>query len=94
MPTPSHAPTDAGGDSSEVHGLRTDSLAGRHNVIPLLVTVPQAATMLAIGRSSVYQLIWKGDLTPVHIGRSVRISVKQLDRFTRPSPRESDAAAG
>ena len=82
MTTPSHAPTDASGNNSELHGVRTDSLPWRH-VIPLLVTIPQAATMLAIGRSSIYELIWKGDLTPVHIGRSVRISVEQLGRFAR-----------
>lgn len=48
---------------------------------PLLVTIPQAATMLALGRISIYQLIWTGEITPVHIERSVRISVEQLERF-------------
>jgi excisionase family DNA binding protein len=48
---------------------------------PLLLTVPQAARMLAISRSRVYELIWTGDLVPVHIGRSARFTVTELERF-------------
>ena len=48
---------------------------------PLLLTVPEAARLLAIGRSAVYQLIWNGELTPVRIGRSVRFAVTELERF-------------
>jgi excisionase family DNA binding protein len=53
------------------------------NLEQLLVTIPQAATMLAVGRSSVYELIWSGDIQPVRIGRCVRIPVKQLQQFVR-----------
>jgi excisionase family DNA binding protein len=48
---------------------------------PLLLTIPQAAEMLAIGRSAVYQLIWNGEITPVRIGRCVRFTVSELERF-------------
>ncbi len=48
---------------------------------PLLVDVAQAAKILAISRSSVYQLIWNEQLTPVRIGRSVRFSIAQLEQF-------------
>ncbi len=48
---------------------------------PLLVNVAQAAKILAISRSSVYQLIWNEQLTPVRIGRSVRFSIAQLEQF-------------
>lgn len=48
---------------------------------PLLVTVPDAARMLAIGRTSVYQLIWDGQLTPIRIGRNVRFAIAELERF-------------
>jgi excisionase family DNA binding protein len=48
---------------------------------PLLLTVPQAARVLAISRSAVYRLIWNGDVTPVHIGRSVRLTVAELEQF-------------
>jgi excisionase family DNA binding protein len=48
---------------------------------PLLVTIPEAAQMLAVGRSTIYQLIWTEQLTPIHIGRSVRLAVEQLEHF-------------
>lgn len=48
---------------------------------PLLVTVPEAARILSIGRTALYQLIWNGDLTPVHIGRSVRFPIDELHDF-------------
>lgn len=47
----------------------------------LLVSIRQAADMLAISRSSVYNLIDADQLTPIRIGRSVRFPVEQLERF-------------
>ena len=37
--------------------------------------------MLSVGRTTVYELIGSGQLTPVHIGRSVRLVVGQLEEF-------------
>ena len=48
---------------------------------PLLLTVPEAARLLAVGRTSLYRLIWGGELEPVHIGRSIRLSIAELERF-------------
>jgi excisionase family DNA binding protein len=48
---------------------------------PLLVSVVKAAEMLSLSRSSIYQLIGNDELTPIHIGRSVRFSVEQLEAF-------------
>jgi excisionase family DNA binding protein len=48
---------------------------------PLLVTIPEAALVLAVGRSTIYHLIWTGQLTPIHIGRSVRLALEQLENF-------------
>lgn len=48
---------------------------------PLLVDVTKTATILAISRSSVYQLIWDEQLIPIRIGRSVRFSIAQLEQF-------------
>ncbi len=48
---------------------------------PLLLTVPEAARLLAVGRTSLYQLIWAGELAPVRIGRSVRFTLAELERF-------------
>ena len=72
--------------------LRADSAADGDTVGPLLVTATQAARILSIGRTALYQLIWDGQLTPIHIGRSVRFSVEELESFVRD--RLSDAADG
>jgi excisionase family DNA binding protein len=47
----------------------------------LLVTIQEAAVVLAVGRSTIYQLIWTGQLTPIHIGRSVRLALEELEDF-------------
>lgn len=48
---------------------------------PLLVNVERAAEILAISRTSVYQLVWREELVPIRIGRSVRFSIAQLEAF-------------
>ena len=48
---------------------------------PLLVTIPQAAQLLAVGRSTIYELIWNHELEPVHIGRSVRLTIDDLENY-------------
>jgi excisionase family DNA binding protein len=56
----------------------------------LLLTVVQAAEMLAIGRTTVYQLISAGDLEVVHIGRATRVPVAAVeDLVTRLRRRAS-----
>lgn len=58
----------------------------------LLVTIREAADVLSVGRTTIYELIWSGQLTPVHIGRCVRLPVVQLEQFVdglgagRPQP--------
>jgi excisionase family DNA binding protein len=48
---------------------------------PLLLTVPQAARMLAIGRSLLYELIASGELEAIHIGRCARVPLDALSAF-------------
>jgi len=57
----------------------------------LLLTVPEAATRLGIGRTKLYELIAGGKLRTVRIGRAVRIPassviayVENLQRDCRP----------
>ena len=50
---------------------------------PLLLTPEEAATVLRLGRTTVYALMKAGDLRPVHIGRSCRISRAELERYVR-----------
>lgn len=61
-------------------------------VEPLLVDVKMAAATLCVSRSTIYQLIWDGELEPVRIGRSVRFTPTQLEQFV--SRRASDACPG
>jgi excisionase family DNA binding protein len=48
---------------------------------PLLMTPKEAATVLRIGRTTMYALMKAGDLRPVHIGRSCRITRGELERY-------------
>ena len=47
----------------------------------LLLTYLQVAKRLNISRTTVYQLVAEGKLTPIHIGRSVRIATAEFERF-------------
>jgi excisionase family DNA binding protein len=61
---------------------------------PLLVTVREAARLLALGRSTVYELIAAGQLPTIHIGRSVRIRVDDLRALIDREDRADGAVAG
>lgn len=47
----------------------------------LLLTVPEAARALHIGRRQAWELVWRGELPVVRLGRSVRIARPVLERF-------------
>ena len=49
----------------------------------LLLTPEEAAQVLRLGRTTVYALMKAGDLHPVHIGRSCRLSRSELERYVR-----------
>jgi excisionase family DNA binding protein len=50
---------------------------------PLLLTPEEAAEVLRVGRTTIYALMKAGDLQPVHIGRSCRLSRAELERYVR-----------
>lgn len=50
---------------------------------------PEAAEMLCVCRTSIYELIWKEELIAVRIGRSVRLAVEQLEQFVSDSVAQS-----
>jgi excisionase family DNA binding protein len=53
----------------------------------LLLTNEDAAELLSISRATLYRLVWRGELTPVKIGRAVRFPREQLAAFVaRLSP--------
>jgi len=47
----------------------------------LLLTVPEAGRALAISRSKMYDLLNAGYLPSVHIGRSRRVRVSDIENF-------------
>ena len=53
----------------------------------LLLTIPEAAALLGIGRTLAYDLVGRGDLEVVHIGRCARVpyaaAVDFVDRLRR-----------
>jgi excisionase family DNA binding protein len=59
----------------------------------LLLTTEEAADLLGVGRTTVYALMKAGELRPVHIGRSCRLSHAELQRYVSrleaPPPRTS-----
>lgn len=46
-----------------------------------LMTVPEAARRLRLGRSTVYMMAQRGEIPTVRIGTAVRIPVPELDRW-------------
>ena len=48
---------------------------------PLLLTIPEAAHMLAIGRTLAYELIAAGELEVVHINRAARVPLDAVHAF-------------
>ena len=77
------------------HEVRATDQSGAtrrtRSVDPLLVTIPEAADVLSIGRSTMYELINAGQIGLVRIGRSVRVSIATLEDFV--AEREKDARA-
>jgi excisionase family DNA binding protein len=69
------------GTDTRSTGRNGTSEAGPPDLQPLLVTVKQAAEMLCISRTTLYELMWREELIPVRIGRSVRLSIEQLQEF-------------
>lgn len=46
-----------------------------------LIKIADVARGLNVGRSMVYELVRHGDLTPVHIGRAVRLDASAVDKL-------------
>jgi excisionase family DNA binding protein len=55
--------------------------AGTKDVPKLLCTVIDVSSALSLSRSKVYELINSGALPTVHIGRSVRVRMSDLEVF-------------
>ena len=56
---------------------------GDHPIPKLLLTLPEAGRVLAISRSKMYDLLNSGDLPSVHIGRSRRVRMSDVEAFVK-----------
>ena len=63
-------------------------------VAAALLTVPEAAARLGVGRSSVYRLIDSGELEVVHVGRSVRVPAGAITDLVERLRRRPGRRAG
>jgi excisionase family DNA binding protein len=61
---------------------------------PTLLTIPQVATALSLGRSTVYELVQRSQLPVVRIGRAVRIHVRDLELFAEQLRQDAGASVG
>ena len=48
---------------------------------PLLVNVDEARRLLCVGRTTLFELVRRGQLTPVHIGRALRFRYADLEAY-------------
>lgn len=46
-----------------------------------LLTIREVQAILKVGRSLTYDLVWRGKIKSIRIGRSVRIRRSELQRF-------------
>lgn len=57
-----------------------------------LLRLPEAAERLAVGRSTLYEMIGRGELPTVKIGRAVRVSEEELNAFIAELPSRREEA--
>lgn len=56
-------------------------MSGKQHVEPICVRVNDAARMIGVGRTKLYELISSGELETVKIGKATRIMTDSLHRL-------------
>lgn len=56
-------------------------MSGQQSVDPICVRVTDAARMIGVGRTKLYQLISNGELETIKIGKVTRITMASLHRL-------------
>lgn len=70
------------GRDSEEYSVSHRSLDDRATTdSKLLLTIPEVAQRLSLGRSFVYQLVMRGEIRSIKVGRARRVPVTALDQF-------------
>ena len=68
-------------DESIEVGEGNPALPGDRRTRSRLLRLDEAAADLQIGRSTLYELLHRGELRVVRLGRAVRISAAEIERF-------------
>lgn len=68
-------------DQTETTAVGMATIGDDAGATPRLVTIVDAARLLGVGRTTIYDLIARGQLEVVHIGRAARIPTASVDRF-------------
>jgi len=50
-------------------------------ITPALLREAEAIAYLGVGRTTLWSLIWAGEIKRVHVGRAMRIPRAELDRY-------------
>ena len=74
-------------------GNEVDQESSNEDPCPLLVSATDAARVLAIGRTTLYEIVKSGDLTPIHIRRCVRFSIYEITQYVESLTRGRARAA-
>jgi excisionase family DNA binding protein len=57
------------------------AVANRGHNMPLLLSIAQAASALGVGRSTLYEMIGRGEVEVVHLGRAVRVPAAAVEEL-------------
>jgi excisionase family DNA binding protein len=49
----------------------------------LLLTVPEVAHLLSVGRSFAYELVMRGDIASIKLGKSRRVPAGEVERYVQ-----------
>lgn len=74
--------------SNRVVEDETKADKGGARPVKLLLTISETSQVLAISRSKLYELLSSGHLPSVHIGRSRRIRLRDIEEFVNDGGRE------
>lgn len=60
-------------------------MSGHQSVEPICVRINDAARMIGVGRTKLYELISTGELQAVKIGKATRVTTASLHELVRRS---------